>query len=84
MNRSEAGRLGAERAADYRRRVQAFADAAEKREAARSYVWVEPEGDRWKVNPDGVWRWQSSTQRWHFSGWPSAVSQQLLRLAGIA
>lgn len=84
MNRSEAGRLGAERAADYRRRAQALADSAAERENARSYVWVDPEGARWKVNTAGVWRWRDSTEKWHLSGWPSAVTKQLLRLAGIA
>lgn len=60
----------------------AFASAALRREPA--YIWTDDEGDRWKVTPDGVWRWHAASGRYHLSGWPSAATRQLLRLAGIA
>ncbi len=60
-------------------RRAAFEAAARSRQ--RPYAWNDPQGARWKVTADGVWRWQPSVSTFVLSGWRSAVSDQLLRLA---
>ena len=67
-------------------RLDRLIEVARAKEARRppSYTWTDPQGVRWKVTPDGVWRWEPSVSAYVLSGWRSAVSDQLLRLAGQA
>ncbi len=54
------------------------ASAAALAERATSYSWTDAHDVLWKVSPDGIWRFDPHRWCFVFSGWKSAVSDQLL------